>query len=108
MLAAWLLLLAAIGIEVSASAALPRADGFRNPGWSAFVVAGYVASIWMLTWVVREIPVSIAYAVWAGLGTAGIAVVGMLWLGESVDLVKVGGIALIVAGVLVLNLQGTH
>jgi small multidrug resistance pump len=108
MLAAWLLLLAAIGIEVSASAALPRADGFRDPGWSLFVVAGYVASIWMLTWVVREIPVSIAYAVWAGLGTAGIAVVGMLWLGESVDLVKVGGIALIVAGVLLLNLQGSH
>ena len=108
MLAAWLLLLAAIGIEVSASAALPRAEGFRHPGWSAFVVAGYVVSIWMLTWVVREIPVSVAYAVWAGLGTAGIAVVGMLWLGESIDLVKVGGIALIVAGVMVLNLQGGH
>ena len=108
MLAAWLLLLAAIGIEVSASAALPQTDGFRNPLWSAFVVVGYVSSIWLLTLVVRDIPVSIAYAVWAGLGTAGIAVVGMLWLGESLDVVKAAGIALIVAGVVVLNVQGAH
>ena len=108
MLAAWLLLLAAIGIEVSASAALPQTDGFRNPVWSIFVVAGYVASIWLLTLVVREIPVSIAYAVWAGLGTAGIALVGMLWLGEPLNLIKASGIGLIVAGVLVLNLHGAH
>jgi small multidrug resistance pump len=108
MYAAWLLLLAAIGIEVGASSALPRTDGFRNPGWSVFVVVGYVSSIWLLTLVVRDIPVSIAYAVWAGLGTAGIAVVGMIWLGEPLGVVKAAGIALIVGGVLVLNLYGTH
>ena len=108
MYAAWLLLLAAIGIEVGASAALPQTNGFRSPGWSVLVVSGYVSSIWMLTLVVREIPVSIAYAVWAGLGTAGIAVVGVMWLGESVDLVKVCGISLIVGGVLLLNLHGAH
>ena len=100
--------LAAIGIEVSASAALPQTDGFRNPLWSAFVVVGYVSSIWLLTLVVRDIPVSIAYAVWAGLGTAGIAVVGMIWLGEPLDVVKAAGIGLIVAGVVVLNVQGAH
>ena len=108
MLAAWLLLLAAIGIEVSASAALPRADGFRNPGWSAFVVAGYVASIWMLTWVVREIPVSIAYAVWSGLGTAAITVVGVLLLDEGLDVLKVSGIALVITGVVLLNVHVAH
>jgi small multidrug resistance pump len=105
MLAAWLLLIAAIGIEVSASAALPQTEGFRNPLWSAYVVVGYVSSIWLLTLVVRDIPVSIAYAAWAGLGTAGIAVVGMLWLGEPLDMVKAGGIGLIVAGVIVLNVH---
>lgn len=105
MLAAWLLLLAAIGIEVSASAALPQTNGFRNPFWSVFVVAGYVASIWLLSLVVRDIPVSIAYAAWAGLGTVGIATVGMLWLGEPLDVVKAGGIALVVTGVVVLNLH---
>lgn len=105
MIAAWLLLIAAIGIEVSATAALPQTEGFRNPLWSAYVVVGYVSSIWLLTLVVRDIPVSIAYAAWAGLGTAGIAVVGMLWLGEPLDLIKAGGIGLIVAGVIVLNVH---
>ena len=86
MLAAWLVLVAAIGIEVSATAALPRTQGFRDPGWTAAVLGGYAASIWMLTLVVREIPVSVAYAIWSGLGTAGIAAVGFLLLGESMDL----------------------
>lgn len=108
MLAAWLVLLAAIGIEVGATASLPRTDGFRDPGWTAGVLVGYAVSIWMLTWVVREIPVSVAYAIWSGLGTAGIVAAGYLLLGESLDAVKVGGIGLIVAGVLLLNLHGAH
>lgn len=105
---AWLVLISAIGIEVSATAALPRTDGFRSIGWTAAVLAGYALSIWMLTWVVREIPVSFAYAIWSGLGTAGIAVVGSVFLDEPLDLVKAGAIALIVAGVVILNAQGAH
>jgi small multidrug resistance pump len=108
MLAAWLLLFAAIVLEVGATSTLPRTDGFRSPGWSVVVVAGYVAAIWLLALVVRDIPVSVAYAVWAGLGTAGIAVVGYLLLGESLDVVKVVAIAMIVIGVVVLNLHGAH
>lgn len=108
MFTAWLVLLAAIGIEVGSTASLPRTDGFRSPGWTAAVLAGYAVSIWMLTWVVREIPVSVAYAIWSGLGTAGIAAVGFLLLGESMGIVKIGAIGLIVAGVLLLNLAGAH
>ena len=70
------------------------------------VVLGYVLSIWMLTLVVKDIPVSVAYAVWAGLGTAGVAVVGVTLLGESFTVVKAGAIALIVSGVALLNLSG--
>ena len=76
------LLLVAIGIEVGATAALPRADGFRDPFWTAVVLVGYAVSIWLLPLVVREMPVSVAYAIWAGLGTAAIAVVGVVVLGE--------------------------
>jgi len=78
MVVAWTLLMGAIAVEVLASAALPKTQGFRDPGWTAAVVAGYAFSIWLLTLVIRHIPVSITYAVWAGLGTAGIAVVGVL------------------------------
>jgi small multidrug resistance pump len=108
MITAWVLLCAAIGIEVAATAALPRTAGFRDPGWTLAVVAGYAASIWLLTVVVERMPVSVAYAVWAGLGTAGIAVVGYLFLGESLDWVKVGAIGLIILGVVVLNVTGSH
>ena len=58
--------------------------------------------------VIREIPVSIAYAVWAGLGTAGIAVVGVVLLGERLDVFKAAAIGLIIAGVVALNVQGAH
>ncbi len=102
------LLAVAIAIEVASTAALPRTDGFRDPFWAAIVVAGYAAAIWLLALVVQRLPVSVTYAVWSGLGTAAIAVVGVLFLGESWNPVKITAIALIVVGVVVLNLQAVH
>jgi small multidrug resistance pump len=103
-----LLLLAAISVEVAATALLPKAAGFTQPFWSTVVVAGYALSIWMLALVVRAIPVSVAYAVWAGLGTAAVALIGFLFLGESMSWLKATSLALIVLGVVGLNLVGTH
>ena len=108
MFAAFGLLLAAIAAEVAASAALPRTHGFRDPFWTVFVVGGYAVSIWLLALVVRHMPVSTAYAIWAGLGTAAVAVIGAVWLGESLDPLKIAALGMIVAGVVVLNLQGAH
>ena len=107
MFSAWAILVAAIGIEISSTAALPRSQGFRDPGWTALVLAGYGVSIWMLTLVVDRIPVSIAYAVWSGVGTAGIALIGATFLGETLTPLKVGAIGLIVTGVVALNMQGS-
>jgi small multidrug resistance pump len=104
----WALLIAAIVVEVASTATLPRSDGFRHPGWTAAVLAGYGLSIWFLSMAVREIPVSVAYAVWSGLGTAGIAVIGMALLDEPMSLVKAGALAMVVIGVVVLNLQASH
>ncbi len=108
MVTAFGLLLAAIALEVIATSALPRTEGFRDPVWSALVVAGYAASIWLLALVVERLPVSTAYAVWSGVGTAAVALIGALWLGESWDPIKVIGLVLIVGGVVMLNLQGAH
>ena len=105
---AWLLLLSAIGVEVAATSSLPRTDGFRNPGWTAAVIAGYAASIWLLALVIRHIPVSVTYAIWSGVGTAGVAVVGVLFLGERVGLLQAAALLLIIAGVVILNLSGAH
>ena len=105
MVGAWLLLLSAIGVEVAATAALPRTQSFRDPAWTILVLAGYAVSIWLLAMVIRHIPVSVTYAVWSGLGTAGIAVIGVLVLGERLDLVKAAALAMIIGGVVVLNLH---
>ena len=102
------LLLAAIGIEVAATALLPRSEGFTDPVWSVLVLAGYAASIWLLAVVVRTISVSTAYAVWSGLGTAIVAVVGYLWLGEHMSVLKAASLVMIVTGVVGLNLAGAH
>src|SRR3712207_5032203 len=108
MVIAWAILLGAIGVEVLATSALPRTEGFRDPMWTGLVIGGYAASIWMLAVVVEKMAVSTAYAVWSGLGTAAIAVIGALWLGESWDPVKVLALVMVVVGVVVLNLQGAH
>jgi small multidrug resistance pump len=105
MLGAWALLMSAIAIEVTSTALMPRTQGFREPGWAALVLGGYAVSIWLLAVVIRHIPVSVTYAVWAGLGTAGIAVVGVTLLGEGFDLVKGLALLLIIGGVLILNLH---
>ena len=108
MFGAVLLLMAAIGLEVSATAVLPRAQGFTNPFWTVVVVLGYGLSIWLLTLVVKTMPVSIAYAVWAGVGTAVVAVIGIVFLKEPMNLLKIMSVAMIVVGVVGLNAAGSH
>lgn len=108
MLGAALLLLAAIASEVVATSLLPRAHGFTDPLWSAVVILGYGLSIWLLAVVVRTLPVSVTYAVWAGVGTAIVAVVGAAFLGEPMTWLKAASLTLIVLGVVGLNLAGTH
>ena len=99
------LLLVAIFTEVAATSALPRTHGFREPMWTLLVLAGYAVSIWLLALVVRTLPVSTTYAIWSGVGTAAVAVVGVVWLGERFDWVIGLALTMIVVGVVVLNLH---
>ena len=108
MIGAFALLGLAIVIEVGATASLSRAEGFTNPAWTVVVVSGYAASIWLLAIVVRQIPVSIAYAVWSGAGTALVVLVGLAFLGEQLSGGKAFFLSLIIAGVVGLNLVGAH
>ncbi|MFI6511071.1 DMT family transporter [Streptosporangium sp. NPDC050855] len=107
---AWLILAAAIIVEVVATTALKLSDGFSHKGWALVVVAGYAAAFLLLAQVLKlHMDVGTAYAVWAGAGTAAVAAIGVLFLGESINLAKAAGIALIIGGVVVLNLAGgTH
>lgn len=108
MFVAALLLALAIGVEVGSTAVLPRAAAFTDPLWTAVVLSGYAVSIWLLALVVRVMPVSVAYAIWAGVGTAAVAVIGHLFLDEPMGWLKATSLALIVVGVVGVNLVGGH
>lgn len=108
MFAVMVLLMVAIAVEVVSTASLPKANGFSDPFWSAFVLVGYGVSIWLLSIVVRSMPVSVAYAIWSGVGTALVAVAGYAFLDEPLGWVKVVFLAMIVVGVVGLNLAASH
>jgi small multidrug resistance pump len=101
-----LLLAIAIATEVAATVSLRYSDGFTKPLPSALTVAGYVLSFYLLALVLRDISVSTTYAIWAGVGTATVALIGMTVLGEPATAIKLASIALIIAGVVGLNLSG--
>jgi small multidrug resistance pump len=83
-------------------------DGFTRPLPSALVIALFVISLWFAALAVRELDVSLVYAVWAGIGTAVVAVIGMTTLGESVNALKLASLALVIGGVVGLNLSGAN
>jgi small multidrug resistance pump len=98
---AWLAL--AIGTEVVATTALKASDGFSRLGWGAVVVVGYGVSFYALSITLKSIPLGVVYAIWSGVGTAAIVVIGYLVFGEVLAFVKLAGIGLIVIGVAMLN-----
>jgi small multidrug resistance pump len=103
----WLALAGAIVLEVSGTVSMKLSNGFTRLVPSILIFVFYAASFAMLTLALKKIDVSIAYAVWAGVGTALIATVGILYFKEPLSALKVFSIFLIIAGVIGLNLSGT-
>ncbi|MDC9825382.1 SMR family transporter [Devosia sp. ZB163] len=104
-------LLIAIICEAAATTALKAADGFTQLVPSIITVIGYAAAFYFLSLTLKTIPVGIAYATWSGLGIVLIAGIGQFFLGQKLDLAGIIGLALIIAGVLVVNLvskTGAH
>lgn len=102
----WLYLALAIVLEVAGTTAMKLSDGFKKPLWAAAMFVAYVACFTFVTLALRRIDLSVAYTLWAGVGTAVVAVLGMTVFGEPVTALKVAGIALVVLGVVALNLSG--
>ena len=101
----WLAL--AIGTEVVATTSLKLSDGFSRLGWVAVVVAGYGISFYAMSVALRSIQLGVVYAVWSGVGTAAIVVIGYVLFHEVLDVVKLAGIGLIIVGVMMLNYTGS-
>jgi len=100
----WLYLAIAIVSEVIATSALKAAEGFTRWLPSFLVVSGYASAFYFLSLTLHAIPLGVAYAVWSGFGIALVSLIGWAIYHQSLDLPALIGIALIVAGVVVLNL----
>jgi small multidrug resistance pump len=100
----YLYLAIAIVAEVIATTALKAVEGFSKPLPLILVVTGYGIAFWMLSLVMKSIPVGITYAIWSGLGIVLISIAGLLIYGQKLDLPALLGMALIIAGVLVIQL----
>lgn len=100
----WAYLLIAIVAEVAGTSALKASQGFTVLLPSALVVMGYAVAFYFLSLTLGSISVGVAYALWSGIGIVFISAVGWLWFGQALDTAAVIGIALIVAGVGVINL----
>ncbi|WP_405781736.1 DMT family transporter [Streptomyces sp. NBC_00859] len=104
----YVLLAAAIAAEVGGTTAMKYSDGFSRLWPSLATATGYVLAFVLLAQVLKSMPVGTAYAIWAGAGTAAIAAIGLVFMGEAMSAAKLGGIALVICGVVLLNLGSSH
>lgn len=99
-----LLLAIAIAFEVLGTSLLQASQHFTRLGPTIAMLVCYAIGFWLLTIVLKTIPIGIAYAIWSGAGVAAIALIGWAFFNQRLDAWAIVGIGLIVAGVLVLNL----
>lgn len=100
----YLYLVIAIVLEVIATSAMAKSDGFTRLWPSVMSAFGYGIAFYLLALVTRTVPVGIVYAVWSGAGIVLVATAGWLLFGQKLDLPAIIGLVMIVAGVLIINL----
>ncbi len=102
----WFYLAGAIALEVAGTTSMKLSAGFTKVLPSVLIFVFYGASFVALTFALKKIDVSVVYAVWSGVGTALIAVIGIAYFRESATIIKLASIGLIIVGVVGLNLSG--
>lgn len=103
----WVLLFIGVAIEITATAALKLSDGFTKLGFAGLTLICFGVAFYVMSLVVRTMPVAVAYSVWAGGGIAGVTVLGAVAFGQKLDGFAYLGVGLILAGVIVLNALST-
>ncbi|MDX6331929.1 DMT family transporter [Actinacidiphila oryziradicis] len=98
----------AILAEVLGTTSMKYSEGFSKLWPSLGSAAGYLIAFALLAQALKTMPVGTVYAIWAGIGTAAVAAIGMVFLGEAATAAKMIGLLLVIAGVIVLNLGGAH
>lgn len=103
----WLLILGAIAAEAGAALGLRKSQGFTKVGPTLFSLGAFALAFFLVSRALLSLPVSLVYPVWAGGGNASVALIGILWLRERANGSKLLGIALVVAGIVLLNLTSS-
>lgn len=104
---AWMLVGGAIGAETLAALMLRASDGFTRALPTLAALGAFAAAFYLVSLALVDLPVSSVYPVWAGGGTAAVALLGVIALGERAHVLKAIGIVLVVAGIVTLNLATT-
>jgi small multidrug resistance pump len=104
----YVMLAGAILAEVLATTSMKFSDGFSRLWPSLGTALGYAVAFVLLAHTLKSMSVGTAYAIWSGVGTALVALIGMVFVGEAATAAKVIGVLLVIAGVVVLNLDGAH
>jgi quaternary ammonium compound-resistance protein SugE len=101
---AWVVLVVAGGFEVAWAIGLKYTDGFTRLWPSVGTAAAMVASVVLLAWAMKTLPVGTAYAVWTGIGAVGTVILGIALFGEAATLARLACVGLIVAGIVGLKM----
>lgn len=101
----YLFLLLSIFFEVIGSAFLKLSEGFTKVTPSVLLIVFYLLSFTFIIFALKTISLSIGYSIWAGLGTAGAALVGVLFFNEKLSSINMIGLVIIIAGVVIMNLD---
>ncbi|HFZ8994518.1 TPA: quaternary ammonium compound efflux SMR transporter SugE [Citrobacter freundii] len=101
----WLILLIAGLLEVVWAVGLKYTHGFTRLMPSVVTIVAMIASMALLSWAMKTLPVGTAYAVWTGIGAVGAAIAGIILLGESASPLRLASLALIVAGIIGLKIS---
>jgi quaternary ammonium compound-resistance protein SugE len=104
---AWLLLIVSGLFDVAWAISIKYAEGYTRPVWTILSLMLLAAFVYLLGRVLQVLPVGTAYAVWTGIGAAGTVLLGIVLFGESINLLRLGGVALIVFGIVALKLAPT-
>ncbi|MFT0737212.1 DMT family transporter [Ralstonia wenshanensis] len=100
---AWLWLLAAGAVEIAMAISLKFSQGWTRPIPSVLGIVAALASVFLLTHAMRSLPAGTAYAIWTGIGSVGVTVLGIVLFGESVQPARLACIGLVIAGTVGLN-----
>ncbi|EKQ52266.1 MAG: cation/cationic drug transporter [Clostridium sp. Maddingley MBC34-26] len=103
----WIYLILAIIFEVSGTISMKLSEGFSNIKYAIVMLVFYILSLSTLTLALKKIPIGVAYATWSGVGIILLSIIGTVLFKETINLQKVVFIALIIVGVIGLNLTST-